>query len=326
MKRDFRSLLHDAVGDLREPDLGSDRVWRLGQRRRRVMRIVSGSSLVAFGIVVALSLQAILGAAKSPDRVQPQVTDTPRPTCPQETLPNGSRQFAPRTYLDGEKRVMELAFLDGSMVEMVYPPDLALEQEFTDPQGHVRLERKGEEVVSGQTIVSFTGGTPPATPTETRPDGRGGTLRVWRPDVLADSESSLMLRFGCWVIDLRGLSASEQDLQTFIDNLNGIETSSGFLMLDPRPPVVVPSAEGFYPGGPSINIGDNITLIPGCGELQGLRQYEDNGLTIHVYEDGIRYWCDASGTISVYVRDVQLASRLIREVTFRDVKLVRLSR
>jgi hypothetical protein len=57
------------------------------------------------------------------------VASTPRaPTGSPSDSPSVSSRFVPQTYVEGQRLVMPVTFPDGSTAELVYPPDLGLEE------------------------------------------------------------------------------------------------------------------------------------------------------------------------------------------------------
>ncbi|HEX2057850.1 MAG TPA: hypothetical protein VHI71_05725 [Actinomycetota bacterium] len=317
---DLRRLLREAAGDTGFRS-SAEVVWRRGRRRRLVGAVAGGLGALVVAGAVIVAAGTVDGPRDAPPRPAPAGDPGEERGCPQRSS-QGDPQFAPQTYTEGDRSVMPIAFLDGTHGDMLYAPDLALEDLAIQPSGHLQLAREGEEVVGGATTVSFAGGRPPESAGESARDDRGRPVTRWRAVAETNSETLLRLRLGCWLVEIssrRPIAAG--DRRTMVDNLFGLEIDSGFMILDPGSPLRVCGVGECGPGRPELYLGDQITLAAGCGDLDGKSRENVNGLTVHDYGGGYRVWCDATGKITVGVADPELASRLVHDLTFRDVRL-----
>lgn len=318
MSTDLRKLLEKAAGG-RSSSVVAETLWRRGRRRRALW--LTGWSL---GLSVVVAVGAFIAVSPSGSQRRLPVTGqslspTPPVTCP-GTVVEGITRFAPKTYNEGTDVVMPIAFLDGSTAEMIYPSELALEELYIQPSGNVTLKMPEGEM-GGQFTVFFSGGSP-GEPLETRPDGRGGTIREWKPVIISNEPSLVELRLGCWTIQMKPATRLTEDARAALaENLTGIEADSGFLSLSARDPVRVWKI-GDYPGHPELYFDQHLTISAGCIGLNGLSTRQENGLLIHEYEDDFEAWCDRSTQITVGVEDPQLGNELIRSLSFRAVTLV----
>jgi hypothetical protein len=224
---------------------------------------------------------------------------------------------------------MPIAFLDGTAAEMVFPAEAGLEATAITFHGDVFpgapdfiLQSKSGSDLKGS-IVSWWGwgGFSDDRPSSEYPDGRGGTIKKWRPSPNAAYGSDASFGFGPWIIGFNGRSAglSANDADLIEENLTGLETSNGFLVLDSRGPLKLWGG-GVEPAALELRFGD-VSVQSRCGRFFGQGE-EINGLEVHTYEDGSRSWCDQTEHFEVYVGDPDLATALIGSLYFRDFHVV----
>lgn len=216
---------------------------------------------------------------------------------------------------------------------MVYASELELQSMHIQPAGHILLEKSNSEILGGTTTVSYSGGIASGERIDTEPDPYGGMMTRWRPSLESEGPNFIELGLGCWALTVQTDGPLDDDLRKALtESVIGLETQSGFLILESQPPLRVLGPfplDG--PAPPELYFGDGITLRAGCAPLEGLRTHQQNGLTIHNYEDGYKAWCDAEHklTVGVYkpepddiiIDKTVRADELIEKLEFRKVEL-----
>jgi hypothetical protein len=170
---------------------------------------------------------------------RPQTGPSPSPS---PSYLQDDEWWAPPTYLEDGRIVMPVTFPDGTRAELVYPPELALEDLSVYPDTFA----EGGPRVCGASVSAtrndphgegnwFIGDGPIWE--HARPDGL--TVQLWKatPD---HGGSYLVYRFGPWTVLVPCLApAKPEDLRLWAESLRGEETPDGLLLLSSTPPLLV---------------------------------------------------------------------------------------
>lgn len=317
MTRDIRLLLDEAVGRVGEGSL----VDVVERGRRNKARRWAGVALILLPALV----MGTYGAARYLGIEQGSGNSARLQTSGgQHAHASRPGEFFASAVSSGVNEVLPISFVDGSRAEMVYAPELALDEMSIQPNGNVGLviPQKGE--VTGETTFRYAPGDSSGQPVAAFPDVYGGTIKKWEAEITRTEEQSTRLRVGPWKLEIAaGFSESEQ--QVLVSDLKGLETGSGFLMLEGKGPVRVWGI-GDYPGIPELYFGDLLVLTPGCVDLQGQETFTHNELEIHNYGggsgEGYFAWCDATRQITVGVYGARATAEEFSEnLSFRTVML-----
>ena len=221
------------------------------------------------------------------------------PTPSAGYLPAGER-WAPPTFREGDRVVMPVTFPDGTAAQLVFPPELGLEDLSVYPDTYAEGGPKqcGFPVHATRYDphgVWITGDAPIAE--HVRPDG--ATVALWEGTRDNRPYDFLVYRLGSWTVlvpcqgDLR-----QETLAIWAENLHGQESAEGLLVLDGTPPLVL------HPwrdqNGPALRMSSDevvIDLRPGTDHC--VRSSGSEGDTDP--RDGVVQWCiQPRGSVYVY--------------------------
>lgn len=229
-------------------------------------------------------------------------------------------RFIPPVSREGGRTLLSATFADGSTAVLSYPNELELHQLGVQPAVSIAI-RKGNNTVherfllitkksirpfigSGNAIESYRG-----------PLGRVRVFRARKPRELLHP-LLIHFRVGAWNVIVgdgnAGTFMGRNNRRLWAENLGGYETSSGFIVLEPEPPLVF--ARG--PGEPDLYFSECFRFIElrleRCRDLKntdlakGQRAVTVRGATVHRDERGSSInanWCTPSRQVSVYVSD-----------------------
>lgn len=164
-------------------------------------------------------------------------------------------------------------------------------------------------------------------------EGPLGTVRVYRPKSRREFLNPLLIHHhvGSWNIFVgdgnAGSFMGKRNRRLWAENLDGFETKSGFIVLEPNPPLAF--AKG--PGEPDLIFHSCFRMIElrreRCEDLAGTKLAKDQytevvrGTTVDRYERTSNQvyanWCTPSRRVSVYLDDfdkryVDLAVKTLR--------------
>lgn len=208
--------------------------------------------------------------ASCPEVESPPPTSGPAP-APEESGP----LFRPATYREGDRTVMPVTFLDGTSAELVYEPELALEDTLVVPGwagGTTPGEVSRDFLIRYGTLTDLASFLTELVSTElVRSDA---IVCVYRVTGLSDY---LMFQFEDWVVgihsadamspDVRATWARDLSLRVAPDGFPVLGSSGGTHFWEHGPGL------GFQQGGPGIQV-----ILDGCaldedtyesGELAG---------------------------------------------------------
>jgi hypothetical protein len=191
------------------------------------------------------SLLLILAACGrvAPDRsgAETEADPTGSPSPSPSYLADGET-WSPPTHREGARTVMPVTFPDGTRAELVYPPELGLEQLSVYPDTYA----DGGPRVCGSSVSAtrydphgndswFVGDGPLWQ--HTRADGL--TVQLWK-GTRDHGGSFLVYRFGPWTVLVPcSDAAAPDDLRIWAESVHGQETPEGLLRLEGTPPLEV---------------------------------------------------------------------------------------
>lgn len=239
--------------------------------------------------------------------------------CRDERRGYADQRFIPPTSRPGDNVVLPVVFPDGATAKLVYPPKLKIHRLGVQPAVSLSLRARGkyfeEFLMITKTDIDEVARTDEIVESY---DGPLGTVRVYRPKNRRDFLNPLLIhhRVGSWNIFVgdgnAGSFMGKRNRRLWAENLDAFETKSGFIVLDPQPPLAF--ARG--PGEPSLYFHSCFRFIDlrleRCKDLKGAelakRQYAEvvRGRTVHRYETGKQVyanWCTPSRRVSVYLDD-----------------------
>lgn len=260
MPYEIRDVLKEAAGP-QKSSLGFQEIW-IRSRRLRVTKVVvrSVSALaLAAGLAGTVNLVGnplstdVRDAPGAQSSQSPEGSPTPEPDYSPQSSIEG--RLIPEVHTRGDEATFQVVFPDGIQRELVYPKDLDLASFGVRP--YVTINGGGS--CFGGIVARYNddrwyrGDSQPITQHQT---SDGGFAEVWNVKDVAVSGRYLVFHFGHWSV---GVPQSEFcDLagdqgEMLAKGLTGSETSQGFLLLDPTPPVSFARAIG--PEGPSLTFG-----------------------------------------------------------------------
>jgi hypothetical protein len=269
-------------------------------RRMGVVAVALALGAAGFGVAfVALrdppSPLGASGAAESP--TEGAQSPTPSPTY----LTVGER-WAPPTYPEGDLLVMPVTFPDGTSAELVYPPELALEELSVYPDTFADGgPRQCGWSVHATRYDAHAGWITGEEPLAEHVRAGGATVGLWEGTPDNEPYDYLVYRFGSWSVlvpCLGGGAIDQEALAVWAENLHGQETPDGLLALEGTPPLVL------HPwrdqNGPTLRLSGNDVVIDirprseQCDPASGWGGDTDAA-------DGVVQWCvEPEGGIYVY--------------------------
>jgi hypothetical protein len=242
---------------------------------------------------LALFTAAVVASAcVSPEEGQPARVE-PSIAALQAPVPSGGPPFVPETYRESGLVVMPITFPDGSRAELAYPPQLNLHGLNVTPDGYLQLGQSG----CGRSFIAarsdLRGEIWRGKPAATYPGSGGGLVGLWSPAKGAEPYHWLAYRFGEWNLFVPCDDSAEQNDERRIQSrwarsLAGKELPSGFLVLDPQPPL------RFGRGEQTIRLSSRHLVID--IELGRFKPFFDR----HVGTDGLAEWVTGGGRIHIY--------------------------
>lgn len=279
-------------------DLGRDippHVLRRAQWRRVFGMAIPAVTVVAVVIASGIVVNSSIFDRKSRLDKEPPAPLQSAPSSPQ------SQTFSPPVTQDGERLIMPVVFPDGSTTQLSYDPSLGL-AELGVSGGSVVLDLSSDprpeasclselHVSFGDPHGSFYTGDAPIVVYE----GVSNEVEVWNG--VSGSPYSLIFRFGSWVVSSHCDKVPDED-SPLIATLTGRETSEGFLLLEPKPPVrlVLPGEDE---GGSSLTfglMGKLLELVPGGCAISKESQHQD----VEKFSGGAA-WCLDDGLLQTTV-------------------------
>jgi hypothetical protein len=152
-----------------------------------------------------------------------------------------NERWSPQTYREDGRLVMPVTFPDGTTAELVYPPDLGLEDLKVYPDTYVT----GGSEACGPPVYptrhdphgGWLAGDAPLDQ-HTRPDGT--TVQLWEGTHDHRPHAFLVHRFGSWTVLVPCLEIVDRDhLGIWAENLHGEQSPDGLLVLRSTPPLTV---------------------------------------------------------------------------------------
>lgn len=238
----------------------------------------------------------------------------------------------PATYREGQNEVMPIAFLNGTRAEMVYPADLPLERVTIQPTGSLYdgvFDFSLDELTGG--FVVWRDPLEGLEPIESYEPPRDGIVRKW---LALPADGRLfpapgdVFRLGPWLVHVPHHSLTDEQRQAFLDHLFGLETETGFLILQGTEPLRLwPSGEGELVTQVYFDV-DDLQLLDRC--IDFLQAADDSfvrdGVEVFRAIDGaavgvdVWFWCDRTGEFGVQVNEGPVAQALIESLSFRNVR------
>lgn len=171
--------------------------------------------------------------------------------------------FLPTATIESDSAMVPLAFSDGTLVDLFYPAEWAIAERGWRPKSGLSVE--GRSGVSSQALFAWRGVVDiatGATPDRVLVGDQGREAQLWASDLPEDS-GLLVISFGDWTVTLiEGEQWTDDDRLAIVNNLDAHEDLSGFLILDPTPPLSHLTASGSF--RPTLQVGDLMTLTAGC--------------------------------------------------------------
>lgn len=238
------------------------RRWRRGGVRAAAASIVAGLAIVA--VLNATDTDRAAEDASPPVTLVPSPGPSPTPTGTQPWLPNG---VPVPVVEDGAIHHVSVTLPDGRSFELSAPAAAGLDQLTAYPDGAGAVPGQ-----SGRDFVFLPGGlsafesmgnlerelrrTDDATVTLwTVDEADGGPLRY------------LVFEFGDWVLGVwdgaGGATMTDDELQTWADNLHGTTTADGFLVLRATGPLDLSETAAGVPGTLVLGepVGHGLTIV-----------------------------------------------------------------
>jgi hypothetical protein len=258
--------------------------------------------------------------ASAPTTTEATTTST---TAPTTAVPSdSSEKFIPVASVEGGIVTLTVEYLDGSTAVLAWPNSMDLLSGGVTPYGWAQIPngsardffiRRGDV----DDVISLFG--EPELLNE-YPDGRGETVRFWRPGDWPDVDF-LGFQFDSWAVlvyDYRpgssGPPMANAEREMWATHLHGAETGRGFLRIFTDPPLLLAPA-GAYPSPMSLEFSGadgSFDLVP--------EDCETGFLGDPVGEEASD-WCDSSGLISVRAGTLEFAQVLYRKLEIRRVHL-----
>jgi len=287
------------------------------------------------GDLAASSPPAEISASPSPS----SKIAAARARCRKQEKSEKYDEFVPETYREGSNVVLPTAFADGSTAELVYPPTLKLAQLGVQPAVSVGIERGRSRFVHQRFLMitktplsRLRSDDPPIKTYE----GASGTVNVWRARNPEDFLSPVLMHFriGTWNVIIGDGNVANfmgrDNRKLWAENLDGYETATGFIVIEPRPPLAF--ANG--PGEPDLYLFKCFRFIElrleQCKDLKNARLAKKqraevvNGVTVHRSKNGRTFyanWCTPSRQVSVYLDDYdgRFVDQTVKSLKVRNV-------
>lgn len=218
--------------------------------------------------------------------------------------------------------VMPLAFLNGTMAEMVYPAHLALEEVRIQPAGSLYAGVPDFQIgeLQSKFIVRYQPSDDVAPMVAFDPP-QDGIVRRWKAEQTTDSQT---FRLGPWLVEVGYVELADDQREVFVRHLFGLETAVGFLILEATPPLQLWKEEvvtQFY-------FGADLTVMDRCIDLSQSADdsFVKNGIRVYRIIEGadvgVDYlsWCDGTGQFAVGIREGPTAHALIEGLSFREIR------
>lgn len=239
--------------------------------------------------------------------------------CREERRSYSDERFIPPTSRRGDNVLLPVVFPDGSTAKLSYPPKLKIHRLGVQPAVSLALRVRGKYhgrfLMITKTDIGQVARTNEILESY---EGPLGTVRVYRPKSRREFLNPLLIhhRVGSWNIFVgdgnAGSFMGEKNRRLWAENLDGFETGSGFIVLEPRAPLAFATG----PGLPDLYFHSCSRFIElrleRCQDLKGTKlakgQYAEivRGTTVHRYETGndvYANWCTPSRQVSVYLDD-----------------------
>ena len=285
--------------------------------------------------------------AAPPETASPSPTSRPNKVtsaqarCRQRVAKVKHQQFVPETNREGAREVLPAVFPDGSTAELVYPPALNIAELGVQPAvsaGIVRGKHRFAAVrfllITKTPIKKFRSEDPAIKTYE----GASGTVKVRRAKDPEEFLNPVFLHFriGTWNILVGdgnvGTFMGARNRRLWAENLDGYETENGFIVLDPRPPLVI----GTGPGGPDLLFSECFRFVEfrleECRDLKAAELAKKQtaqvvrDVTVHRSKSGGQFhanWCTPSRRVSVYLddRNKRFVDLAVKRLRVRNVEL-----
>ena len=253
--------------------------------------------------------------------------------CREERRGYADDRFIPPVSRHGDNVLLPVVFPDGSTAKLVYPPTLKIHRFGVQPAVSLALRARGKYherfLMISKTEIGDVARTDEVLESY---EGPLGTVRVYRPKSRREFLNPLLIhhRVGSWNIFVgdgnAGSFMGKRNRRLWAENLDGFETKSGFIVLEPQPPLAFATG----PGEPDLYFHSCFRFIElrleRCKDLKGSELAKDQyaevvrGVTVHRNESRMTVyanWCTPSHHVSVYLDDydksfVDLAVRTLR--------------
>jgi Tol biopolymer transport system component len=275
-------------------------------------RLTNGAGVTQGG----LSWQPVIGPSQSP------TDEAPSPTPSPIYLPVDER-WAPPTYREGDRVVMPVTFPDGTTAELVYPPELALQELSVYPDtfadGGPRQCGWSVHATRYDPHGGWIRGDEPLAE-HVRADGT--TVGLWEGTPDNELHDFLVYRFGSWsvLVPCRWGGAMDQDaLAVWAENLHGHESAEGLLVLEGTSPLVL------HPwrdqSGPTLRLSSADVIIDirplseQCDPARGWGGDTDAA-------DGVVQWCvQPEGGMYVYANAFSAETKEVLQTLVNDLEV-----
>jgi hypothetical protein len=238
--------------------LAGDGPIRRRQRHRRALAAsLSLAVFVAVGADACTAVDSRHGSA--PPASSAAAPAVPPPSTVEATDLTRRQVFVPPVRRDGGRLVMPLTFPDGSMAELVYPPELELAAMGLQPD--VSFLRRDQP--ASRFPVTFWSGRPgPELFEGRRPVGRyptlsGGQAELWRARATSATPPGpgywLAVRLPSWTV--LAPASTPATAAGLVRSLDARETDGGQVVMDVRDPYALSRDPG-EGGGPQLAVGD----------------------------------------------------------------------
>jgi hypothetical protein len=208
-------------------------------------------------------------------------TGSPSPS-PSSLRDNDS--WSPATYREDGRLVMPVTFPDRTQAELVYPPELGLEDLHVYPDTYVTgSEACGPALYATRHDLEgwITGKEP--LDEHVRPDGM--RVELWEGAPSSRPYEFLVYRFGDWTAFTPCLEIVDRDhVRIWAENLHGEQSPDGMLVLESTPPLVVNPWHDR--DAPTIRMSDDDIII----DLRTARCDTGSGGDRGA-DDGVIQWC-----------------------------------
>jgi hypothetical protein len=252
----------------------------------------------------------------------PQAGPTSSPSPSPSYLQDDDR-WAPPTHREDGRTVMPVTFPDGSRAEVVYPPELALQDLSVYPDTFA----DGGPRACGASVSA----------TRYDPHGEGawfiGDEPLWeheRPDGLMVQQwrgtsdhggSFLVYRFGSWTVLVPCLDSAEpEDLRLWAESLHGDETPEGLLVLESTPPLVV---NPWRDHPPVIRFSDRQVIFELSPDSAQCDQSSAGGGDTTAGDGVVQYCIQPQGGVYLYANGFSSEGRRFLEALVEDLEVRR---